>query len=238
MALTLLAFRDPVRGIFDVVKPRVPQSTREALRALWARPSYVYNTVAQTIFTFTMGGLATWMPTYFVRVRHLRLADATATFGGLLLLAGFVGTLIGGRVGDRLAKRRADGHFVLSAVTLVVSLPFTLLAILHPAPAIFWSAMFVTLLLLFINTGPLNAAMANVLPPELRGRGFAINVVAIHLFGDAASPPLIGAVSDRIGLRAPVLATATLLVLAGIVLWAGRGALRRDLAASAAPAAA
>ena len=45
--------------------------------------------------------------------------------------------------------------------------------------------MFVTLLLLFINTGPLNAAMANVLPAELRGRGFAINTMAIHLLGDA-----------------------------------------------------
>ena len=53
--------------------------------------------------------------------------------------------------------------------------------------------MFVTLLLFFINTGPLNAAMANVLPAELAGRGFAINTMAIHLLGDAPSPLLIGA---------------------------------------------
>ena len=57
--------------------------------------------------------------------------------------------------------------------------------------------MFVTLLLLFLNTGPLNAAMANVLPPELRGRGFALYTVAIHLLGDAPSPALIGVASDR-----------------------------------------
>jgi sugar phosphate permease len=227
--------RDPERGRFD--KPgahAVALTTREALRALVARPSFLANTLAQTIFTFSLGGLATWMPTYFVRTRQLSLAAATTTFGGLLVLAGFLGTIVGGRLGDRMSARSADGHFVLSAVTLMASLPFTLVAILHPAPAIFWPAMFATLFLLFVNTGPLNAAMANVLPPELRGRGFAVNVVAIHLLGDAISPPLIGAASDRIGLQTPVLVTGALVVLAGIVLLAGRAALRRDLAASSA----
>jgi MFS family permease len=93
--------------------------------------------------------------------------------------------------------------------------------------------MFVTLTLLFLNTGPLNAAMANVLPAELRGRGFAFNTTAIHLFGDAASPFLIGVASDRIGLRIPVLATGALMVVAGFVLLAGRKALVRDLKAAA-----
>ena len=100
-----------------------------------------------------------------------------------------------------LARRRPDGHFLLSGVAFVASLPFTLLAVLHPSPAIFWPAMFMTLLLLFINTGPLNAAMANVLPPDLRASGFAVNTMAIHLLGDAPSPLLIGLIKDRIGLR-------------------------------------
>jgi predicted MFS family arabinose efflux permease len=236
LALALMLFRDPPRGALDAKTAHAAPTTAEALRALRRRPSFIYNTAAQTIFTFSTGGLAAWMPTYFVRARHLSLADATLKFGGLLLLAGFVGTLIGGRAGDRLARQRADGHFLLSAVTLIATLPFTLLAILNPSPAIFWPAMGVTLLLVFVNTGPLNAAMANVLPAHLRGRGFAINVVAIHLLGDAISPPAIGAVSDRVGLEAPVLATGLLLVIAGLVLLAGRPALRRDLQAPAASA--
>ena len=170
------------------------------------------------------------MPTYYVRVRHLDAADATLMFGGLLLLAGFAGTLIGGFVGDRLARTRPDAHFLVSAVGLVASGPFTLLAIMHPSPAIFWPSMFVTLLLLFVNTGPLNAAMANVLPAELRGRGVAVNTFSIHVLGDAFSPLVVGAVSDRIGLQLPVLVTGLLLVIAGLVLLAGRPALRRDLA--------
>ena len=121
----------------------------------------------------------------------------------------------------------------MSGAALIASLPFTLLAVLSPHPAIFWPAMFVSLTLFFLTTGPLNAAMANVLPATLRGRGFAVNSVCIHLFGDALSPLLIGAASDRVGLRAPILAASCLMVVAGAILLAGRGALARDLAAAA-----
>ena len=75
--------------------------------------------------------------------------------------------------------------------------------------------MFVALTLLFLNTGPLNAAMANVLPAQLRGWGFAINTMAIHLLGDAASPTLIGVASDRWASQLPVLVTVTLPVAGG-----------------------
>jgi len=107
------------------------------------------------------------------------------------------------------------------------------LAVLSPTPAIFWPAMFVSLTLFFVTTGPLNAAMANVLPAALRGRGFAVNTMAIHLFGDVLSPTLIGVASDRIGLRTPILVASMLMGLAGAVLLAGRRALVRDLEAAA-----
>jgi predicted MFS family arabinose efflux permease len=239
LAIALIFLRDPPRGALDpglahgAPTGRDSPSFGASLRALAARPSFVYNTAAQIIYTFAMGGLATWMPTYFVRVRHLPLAQADTVFGGVLLLAGFVGTLAGGRLGDRMALRRADGHFLLAGAALLASLPFTLLAILWPAPAIFWPSMFVTLSLLFFNTGPLNAAIANVLPASLRGWGFALNTMAIHVFGDGASPKLIGAASDKIGLALPVLVTGMIPVLAGVVLLAGRRALVRDLQAAA-----
>jgi hypothetical protein len=89
--------------------------------------------------------------------------------------------------------------------------------------------MFATLFLLFMNTGPLNAAMANVLPADLRARGFAVTTMVMHLLGDAASPYLIGLASDRVGLTGPVLATGCLLALSGVVLLWGRGTLATDL---------
>src|SRR5262245_35839524 len=112
LALTLFALRDPVRGGLDRAAAAEPAvSPREAGRTFRPPPILFSNTASQTIFTFTTGGLAFWMPTYYVRARHIKEADATLLFGGLLLAAGFLGTLIGGRAGDYLARRRPDAHF-------------------------------------------------------------------------------------------------------------------------------
>jgi MFS transporter, Spinster family, sphingosine-1-phosphate transporter len=233
LALLLLVLPEPPRGRFD--PPRadvVPPSLAASFAALRRLPSYFFNTAAQTIYTFGIGGLAAWMPTYFVRERHIPLERAGLLFGLVVVLAGIIGTLLGGQLAARLARRFAGADFSFSGVALLATVPFTLLAILSPRPAIFWPAMFATLLLLFLNTGPLNGAMANVLPPELRARGFALYTVAIHLLGDALSPTLIGAASDVVGLRLPVLLCGLSVSLAGVVLLAGRHALVADLGAA------
>ena len=234
LAFVLLMLTEPRRGAMDPAgtAPPVPLDLRSSVRALLRRRSYAVNTVAQIIYTFAMGGLATWMPTYFVRERGLGLAAASTIFGLILVVAGFVGTLAGGRIAAIVAERRPGADFVVSGWSLVASIVFTCLAILAPQPMVFWPAMFVTLVLLFVNVGPLNAAMANVLPAELRARGFAVTTMLIHLLGDAASPWIIGEVSDRVGLQLPVLVTGCLLAVAGVVLLWGRGTLTTDLRAA------
>jgi len=232
LAFSLLLLTEPTRGALDNVHAgATPLGLGPSLRALVSRRSYLVNTAAQIIYTFSMGGLATWMPTYFVRERGIPLASAASTFGVLLVVAGFAGTLAGGRLSSVVARRYAGADFIVAGWSLVVSIVFTLFALLAPEPIVFWPAMFVTLLLIFINIGPVNAAMANVLPAELRARGFAVTSVLIHLLGDAASPWLIGFFSDQVGLRAPVLMTGCLLAAAGVILLAGRAALESDLEA-------
>src|SRR5438874_12471222 len=236
LAFLLLLLAEPRRGALDgAASAPVSLALGDSLRSLARRRSYVVNTAAQVIYTFAMGGLATWMPTYFVRVRGIPLATAASTFGLLLVVAGFGGTLLGGRIASGVAKRWPGADFTVSGWSLAGSIVFTVLAVLAPQPAVFWPAMFVTLVLLFVNIGPLNAAMANVLPAELRARGFAVTTMLMHLLGDAASPWIIGEASDRVGLQLPVLVTGCLLSVAGVVLLWGRRTLVADLRAAAAP---
>src|SRR5262245_123594 len=236
LALSLLWLTEPVRGANDAAseRPSTPMALGPSLRALAARRSYVYNTGAQVLYTFSMGGLATWMPTYYVRERGLDLAQASTTFGILLLIAGFAGTVLGGRFTDRVAQKLRGAQFAVSGWGLVLALGFTLGAVLAPAAVIFWPCTFVTLFLLFLNIGPLNAAMANVLPSDLRARGFALSTMSIHLLGDAASPWLIGVASDYVGLTAPIIVAGVMLALAGLLLLRGRAALDHDVADMAA----
>jgi MFS family permease len=229
-AAALLWLREPPRGRFDAHPEAVRKlPLAEFLRVLRHRPSYFFNMGAQTIYTFTMGGLGAWMPTYFVRERHLSVGQAGTIFGVLLLGSGFAGTLIGGQIGDRLAQRFRSGHFVFSGITMLAAIPFTLAAVLSPNPVIYWPAMGATLFCLFLNNGPLNAAMVNVLPTTARARGVGLHTTTIHLLGDACSPFLIGVASHAIGLRLPVLVTGLLVSTAGLLLLLGRRTLAKDL---------
>ena len=229
-AAALLLLREPPRGRYDArpdASAKLP--LREFLRVLGQRPSYFFNMGAQTIYTFTMGGLAAWMPTYFVRERHLSVDRAGTLFGALLVVAGFLGTIVGGYAGDALARKYRSAHFTLSGLAMLAAVPFAITAVLAPHPAVYWPAMGVTLFFLFLNYGPLNAAMVNVLPATARARGVGLHTTTIHLLGDACSPFLIGVASHAIGLRLPVLGTGILVGVAGLVLLAGRARLARDL---------
>ena len=110
LAFVLLFLTEPRRGAMEPPGAAAPAvvGVRASLRELGRRRSYLVNTSAQIIYTFAMGGLATWMPTYFVRSRGIPLATASATFGLLLVVAGFAGRLLGGRIAGRVAQRRPD----------------------------------------------------------------------------------------------------------------------------------
>lgn len=231
LVLVLFILREPIRGAFDAraAQEKTAVGLLPSLRALRLRKSYIYNTVAQVIFTFSLGGLAYWVPTYLVSERKMPLEVANYRFGFILVVSGFIGTLAGGHIGDLLARRYRSAHFTFSGIVTIAAVPFIATAIVSRSSAVLWPCTFIGLLLLFLITGPLQAAMVNVLPADLRGRGVAVYTVAIHAFGDALSPTLIGLASDQIGLEIPVLATVLLLTLSGVVLLAGRRALVRDL---------
>jgi len=60
-------------------------------------------------------------------------------------------------------------------------------------------AIFLAEVFIFLNTGPLNAIIANVSRSEVRATAYAVNIFIIHALGDAISPAIVGMVSDRLG---------------------------------------
>ena len=232
LALLLLAIREPVRGAYDPpgaqtsapagagrFAPRAAGATQLRLQYPRAGDLHVRDGRAGDLDADVLRARA-GDPT---RHRGLDLRPPTGDRG--------LSRYAAGRTARRhfRAARTPGAHFLVSGWTLAASLVFTVPAVLSRSPAVFWPAMFVTLLMLFVNVGPLNAAMANVLPPDLRARGFALTTMVMHLFGDAASPWLIGVASDAVGLTAPVLVAGAMLGLAGVVLLGGRRALERDM---------
>jgi len=200
---------------------RTPQA-REYIQLLRTR-SYLLNCLAMTAMTFAVGGLAAWVPTYLVRVRGMELAQANLTFGVLTLVSGVGGTVAGGWIGDRLLSRVSAAYFLVSGVGLALSVPCGVAVILLENRTWALAAIFLAELLIFLNTGPLNAIIANVSRAEVRATAYAVNIFIIHALGDAISPTLVGLLSDRVGLAAAFwIAPGALALAASLCFWAMR----------------
>jgi len=232
LGLAALFFPEPRRGATDAQGPTTEKASAcEILGHLLRTPAFLLNTAGYTAATFAMGGLAAWWPTFLYRERGLSLDHAGYVFGALLVVAGFAGTLAGGWLGDRIHERHRGGHFLAAGWGLLVAAPFAILGILLESPWAYWSAVFVCLFFLMFNTAPLNAALCNVVPANMRSTAVAVNLLAIHMLGDAISPFLIGWVSDATGsLGGGLLLAASAIVLGGLILVLSAPALRRALA--------
>jgi predicted MFS family arabinose efflux permease len=230
LCVAIFALREPERGLQEGGVVHEQLALGASLKALFLRKSYLFNTAAQTIFTFTLSGMQLWVPTFLTQERHIPIERANVFFGILLLVSGIGGTVMGGRLGDRLAKRFAAAHFTFSAFCTIAAVPLIITALRSHSEWVIWPCTFVGLFLLFAITGPLQGSMMNVLPANLRGRAVAIYTVSIHLFGDVLSQPLLGLAKDAMGLELPMVGAIGLLAVSGGILLAGRGALVRDLA--------
>ncbi|MEX1361870.1 MAG: MFS transporter [Nannocystaceae bacterium] len=224
LAMLILFLPEPQRGASDDEDGSEPAGIMPlgaSVRRLFRSPAWRINTAGTTLMTFAIGGLGAWMPTYLERTFGVTTGQAGMSFGAVTVLGGLVGTLLGGWLGDRAQARGAGGYFRVSALGLMLGAPLVLLIPLMPTLALTLAVGFAAELLLFLNTGPLNAALVACVPAVMRARAVAVNVLFIHVLGDAISPPLMGVVSEGWTLGAAIGLTAVPMALGGALLWWG-----------------
>src|SRR5205823_5344981 len=179
---------------------------------------YVLTVLGYAAYTFAIGALAFWTPSFLERARGIPKAAATVQFGAIVVVTGFLGTYGGGWLGDYVRRRSRQAYLWVSGVATLAAAPLTLVALASAAPAVYWSAIVAAELCLFASTGPVNSAIVNVVSPHMRATAVAASIFTIHLLGDVPSPSLVGALSDAGSLGEAVL-IIPLAVLVGGIVW-------------------
>jgi MFS transporter, Spinster family, sphingosine-1-phosphate transporter len=232
LALVALSVKDPPRGASEDLLTSNPTRSSgpaagQVYGALLRNVPYVLTCAGYAAYTFALGGIAAWLPSFFERVRSVPHAQAAWLPGVFLVVTGFAGTLAGGQVGDWLLPRSRQAYLWVSGIATLAAVPITLLVFMAQSPAIFWSATAVAEVLLFASTGPINAFTVNIVPPAMRATAIAVQILLIHLLGDVPSPPLIGALSDASSLGAAVLVVPVAVLVSGVIwtyaAWRSRG---------------
>ena len=219
---------------------------RRAVKALdfvapWARaipivrgnPLYVRTVAGYCAQTFALGGFAYWAPKYINARYGVELDHANYVFGLLLVVAGLLGTGIGGVWGDAAARGlpredAARAHVRICAITGLLAAPLAAATVLAPSSTSFFAFIFACETVIFVSTSPINSAILQSVNAASRASGMALSIFAIHLLGDLWSPPLVGAVSDRSSMKTGMLLLPAA-VLASGVLWLGNKPARRTV---------
>jgi predicted MFS family arabinose efflux permease len=225
LAILALFIREPPRTAETLQTP----SIAETIKHLFKTPSYIYNVLGTTALTFAVGGLAYWFPSFLSRVRGWDVGQATQLFGSTTVIAGITGTIFGGFLADSWHAVNRKAYFLVSAIGMLLAAPTAVSAILVESKAWAFPFVFLTIFFLFFNTGPLNAAIISVVPPKMRVTAMAINILVIHLLGDAISPLLIGRISDKTeSLTIGMLFGCITIPIGALILFAGANRLKMD----------
>jgi predicted MFS family arabinose efflux permease len=195
LALLLWMLPEPPRGQHE---EHAPVDVRTLLKGLLRNGAFLTATFGMAAYTFAMGGMQVWIPTFLVRLRGLDLKAANIDFSIIVIINGIGATLLGGWLGDRLLKRFYGAYYGFSGIAMLIAVPFMVAAIYAVGPLML-PAMFVAVFFVLVGTGPTNAALVNSVSASIRSTALAVNVFIIHLLGDAFSPTLIGRISDKTG---------------------------------------
>ena len=128
LSLLVLMVKDPPRGQNDAAA-----TAPRAYGSLLTNRPFVLAVLGYAAYTFALGGLGFWMPAFLERERGMARSEATQVFGAIVMCTGFVGTFIGGWLGDRLLTRTRQSYLWVSGVATLLAAPLTFVALSSPS---------------------------------------------------------------------------------------------------------
>jgi len=235
--LMFFTVKEPART--QAPKP-LPQSifaeVWDTFKIMMSIPSLRHIVIGTTLVVFVGYGALYWNGVYFRRILGLTPAETgtlLALIGGVI---GGIGTLSGGWLADRLAKRDKRMYVWLTAGVKLGILP---IAIWYYLTTDLMTAIILTTITAFFGGFYLSVSFAlnqSLLPPARRALGSALLLFCINIVGLGFGPQLVGILSDYFsadygvdGLRYALIVVVSMNLWGCFhYFWAGRN-LREDL---------
>ncbi|KAJ7997338.1 hypothetical protein DPEC_G00227950 [Dallia pectoralis] len=202
---------NPSRGASDAHGTNHMKNTPylEDIKYLLKNKSFVWSSLGVTAMAFLTGALAFWTPTFLIRAQIHQGVQPPCTvqpcdtsnsyiFGVVTVFTGILGVSLGSTISRRLRYRVANADPLICAVGMLSSAPFFFAAIILASTSIPATYVFIGIgeTLLSLNWSILADILLYVVVPTRRATAEALQIMVIHLLGDAGSPYLIGSISD------------------------------------------
>ena len=210
----------------------------DAAAVVLRTPTLIWMFIGGALTTAAMNSLVAWSASYLQRVLDMSLLQAGRQIGLVGLVAGVLGSWIGGRSGDRLMEYIPSGRVVASAVGFLAGAPLCVVLLLVNDVRLFAVLFFVVVFFFTWYNGPAAAVLFDVVPRRIAATVMGAYVFFIHIAGDAIALPVVGVLSDHYGLRVALMTLPAVGLLGGALLLLAVPTVGRDMARVRAPAAA
>ncbi|ETV93183.1 hypothetical protein H310_12788 [Aphanomyces invadans] len=182
-----------------------PVSFAKELGGILKNPLFMIMSLGSSAYVFSISGLAAFGPSLLIGLGLFEESSAAMVFGGIIVVAGTIGTLMGGFLLDRscttanndlfrlgMATRQALGFLSIGTATLLVSW------VCLDQDLNMVSMVLLAVALTFLFGCVPASIVALLLSVEKRKRGLAlgINTMMSHLLGDVPSPVVLGMFKD------------------------------------------
>ena len=130
---------------------------------------------------------------------HLDDATQALVIGVVGVFGGLTGVLLGGNVSDWLGKRFEGARVLIGALGSAIALPALVIALLTHSLPVFILCATIAIAALYLQVGPLAAAVQDATPALLRSSAIAVTLLLSHLLGDIWATTGVGWISDKLG---------------------------------------
>jgi MFS family permease len=215
----LIAFfmKEPARGASQHGKAKLEKGT---VFSLLKNKAYLSSILGYAAVTFSLGGISWWMPSFLQRIDGRTQSSAAYIMGAITVVAGLGGTIVGGTIAQRWSRTNSKALYLVPAISSAIAVPPALLCFFGPHAYTLYG-LAGAIFLIFLGTGPVNAATLNAVRPEIRATAMAGQLFIIHALGDAISPRIIGAVSDHSNLNIGLGSTLITMLIASVIFFIG-----------------
>ncbi len=209
--------KEPARGVSAAGKPKVHTGV---VLELLGNKAYLFAILGYAAVTFSLGGITAMISSFLQVVEGYSQAAASGVMGPIIVIGGLGGTIVGGMLAQWWSKRTSKAMYYVPALSALLATPPALLCFFGPR----WMTvpgLSAAVFLIFLGTGPVNAATLNAVRTEIRSAAMAGQLLVIHLLGDMTSPKIIGIVSDHSGLRVGMGVTLITFLMAAVIFFVG-----------------
>lgn len=243
MTLVLLTVKEPARrGLRRVRQADGTMRAQETplsevvayIKRNWR--TFACHNLGFALLSFSSYGAGAWIPAFLIRTYGMSAQQAGIWYGIIVMVAGTLGIVSGGRLADWLALRGyRDAKMRAGLIAAVVWAPTGILFPLMPEGS--WALLLLvpTVFTASMPFGCAPAAIQEMMPNAMRGQASALYLFVVNLIGLGLGPTAVAMTTDYVfgddlAVRYSLLLVAVFAhVASAVLLWLGLRPFRDSL---------